>query len=112
MWGTFHTHTDGASFRFFFFISTLHHGIERKEKLNRETFFILTAETIARLVAIMLAIASLFLSLAKLKTLHQENVDINPALYILTLYFLYQAIWIFFLFIEGDKQAIEIISFC
>ena len=77
-----------------------------------ETFFILSAETIARLVAIMLAIASLFLSLAKLKTLHQENVDINPALYILTLYFLYQAIWIFFLFIEGDKQAIEIISFC
>ena len=72
-----------------------------------ETFFILSPETIARLVAIMLAIASLFLCLAKLKTLHQENVDINPALYILTLYFLYQAIWIFFLFIEGDKQAIK-----
>lgn len=68
-----------------------------------ETFFILSPETIARLVAIILAIASLFLSLAKLKTLHQEKVDIHPALYLLTLYFLYQAIWIFFLFIEENK---------
>ena len=76
-----------------------------------ETFFILSPETIARLVAIILAIASLFLSLAKLKTLHQENVDIHPALHLLTLYFLYQAIWIFFLFIEGDKRAIKNIYF-
>ena len=40
-------------------------------------------------------------SLAKIENLRKEKVDINPGLYLLLFYFLFTAIWIFFIFIEG-----------
>ena len=65
------------------------------------TFFQISTDTISRLVAILLALLSLALSVLKLRNLHRQNVDVNPALHILVFYFLHQAIWLFFLFLEG-----------
>ena len=59
------------------------------------------SDIILRLVALFLAITCCLLSLAKLKNLRKYEVDINPGLYILLWYFLFTAIWIFFMFIEG-----------
>ena len=67
------------------------------------TFLSLTPDTVARLVALFLALATCLLSLVKIKNLREDKVDTNPGLYILLLYFLYTAIWIFFIFIEGKQ---------
>jgi len=67
------------------------------------TFLSLTPDTVARLVALFLALATCLLSLVKMKNLREDKVDTNPGLYILLLYFLYTAIWIFFIFIEETR---------
>lgn len=73
------------------------------------TFFQISTDTISRLVAILLALLSLALSVLKLRNLHRQNVDVNPALHILVFYFLHQAIWLFFLFLE-ETQIIGSLS--
>ena len=65
------------------------------------SFLSLTPDTVARLVALFLALATCLLSLVKIENLRKEKVDINPGLYLLLWYFLFTAIWIFFIFIEG-----------
>ena len=67
------------------------------------TFLSLRPDTVSRLVALFLALTTCLLSLVKIKNLREDKVDTNPGLYILLLYFLYTAIWIFFIFIEGKQ---------
>ena len=68
------------------------------------SFFTLAAASIARVVSLLLAVASFYLCKKKIESLRnsREDINLNLIYYILLWYGLFQAIWIFFLFIEGN----------
>ena len=75
--------------------------ISLKSRSKLQVYKSLKFIALSRLVALFLALATCLLSLVKIKNLREDKVDVNPGLYILLWYFLFTAIWIFFIFIEG-----------
>ena len=68
-----------------------------------QSFFTLAASSIARVVSLLLALVSFYLCQKKIESLRnsREDLNLNLIYYILLWYGLFQAIWVFFLFIEG-----------
>ena len=68
-----------------------------------QTFFTLAASSLARVVSLLLALVSFYLCQKKIESLRnsREDLNLNLIYYILLWYGLFQAIWVFFLFIEG-----------
>ena len=73
-----------------------------------QSFFTLAASSIARVVSLLLAMVSFYLCKKKIESLKnsREDLNLNLIYYILLWYGLFQAIWIFFLFIEGKFDYI------
>ena len=61
----------------------------------------LSPASAARLAALLLALAAASLSLAKLRQLGRRKVVTSPGLAILVWYFLFQAVWVLGIFVEG-----------
>ena len=75
-----------------------------------QSFFTLAASSIARVVSLLLAMASFYLCLKKIESLRKirEDLNLNLIYCLLLWYAMFQAIWIFFLFIEGKSQIISL----
>jgi len=71
-----------------------------------QSFFTLSASNIARAVSLLIAAASFYLSKIKIQSLKslKEDINVNLGLYMLLWYGLFQAIWMFSLFVEENQM--------
>ena len=79
-----------------------------------QSFFTLSASNIARAVSLLIAAASFYLSKIKIQSLKslKEDINVNLGLYMLLWYGLFQAIWMFSLFVEGSNNFISCEYLC
>ena len=79
-----------------------------------QSFFTLSASNIARAVSLLIAAASFYFSKIKIQSLKslKEDINVNLGLYMLLWYGLFQAIWMFSLFVEGSNNFISCEYLC
>ena len=72
-----------------------------------QSFFSLSASNIARVVSLLLAVVSFYFAKRKIQSLKslKEDINVNLGLYMLLWYGLFQAIWVFFLFVDGKDKS-------